>query len=487
MTSPPLLAGRYQVRERLGRGGMGEVWLGFDTVLRREVAVKTVDLGAADDAVTRERFQREALATAALSHPNVVTVFDAGIDATTAYLVMELLAGPTLAALVAERGALPIDDCVAWARQAAAGLAAAHRVGVIHRDVKPGNLMLDGSGRLKVVDFGIARLAQASAARLTATDTTLGSAAYMAPEQARGAAATEATDVYALGCVLTTLLTGHPPFAAEHPMGVMQQHLSDAPPSVRARRPEVPPALDRLVAGMLAKDPTHRPPDAAAALAALESLNDDGAAAASGGTAVLTAAVPPPTAPFATPATPSPSSSPPPGRRWAGWAVAAALVLLVGVGWLIVASAGDDDPADASGARGDRQRQSGQAADPAASTPAPDPADTGGPAGPVDPGGPSTPVEETVDPDALAASVADLRGAVESALAEGPGGHEADKLLKDLEKVEESASGDDPERVSRDLDHLQKSVEHAVDKGEVSETGGASVLDAIDGVRATLA
>ena len=143
---------------------------------------------------------------------------------------MELLPGPTLAALVERRGALPVDQAVDYGSQAAAALGAAHAVGVVHRDIKPGNLMLDSEGRLKVVDFGIARLSQANAARLTATDTTVGSATFMSPEQARGEQATESSDIYALGCVLMTLLTGTPPFAAEHPMAVLSQHLREPAP-----------------------------------------------------------------------------------------------------------------------------------------------------------------------------------------------------------------------------------------------------------------
>ena len=319
MTKQLLLAGRYELRERLGKGGMGEVWRGFDTVLHREVAIKIVDLSAGEDAATAERFQREALATASLSHPNVVTVFDAGIDGSNAYLVMELLAGPTMSALLAARGVLPTDQVTDYARQTAAALEAAHRVGVVHRDIKPGNLMLDQAGRLKVVDFGIAQLIQSGAARLTAIDTTIGSAAYMAPEQARGEPASEATDVYALGCVLMTLLTGQPPFVAEHPMAVVGQHLNATAPRVRERRPEVPAALDRLVADMLMKDRTDRPSDADL-LAALDEL----AQGTSGDTAVLTTptvVVPLVGGDLSTPPSGMPTSTETPGRSRVGWLV----------------------------------------------------------------------------------------------------------------------------------------------------------------------
>jgi serine/threonine protein kinase len=259
VASQRVLAGRYELRARLGKGGMGEVWSAFDSVLRREVAVKTVDLLAAEDQATRERFAREAMATASLTHPNIVTAYDAGIDGSTAYLVMELLPGPTLNALVAGRGALPIDLAVRYTAQAAAALSAAHAVGVVHRDIKPGNLILAAPTELKVVDFGIARLTQANAAQLTATATVLGSAPYISPEQARGEPASPRSDVYALGCVLMALLTGEPPFGGDQAMALMHQHVHAPSPKAAERRADVPTALESLLDDMLSKEAAHRP------------------------------------------------------------------------------------------------------------------------------------------------------------------------------------------------------------------------------------
>lgn len=209
MTPGTLLAGRYRLVRPIDRGGMGQVWAGVDTVLQRDVAVKVMQVGT-DDPVAAGRFRTEAQATAALSHPNVVTIFDLGVDGPVAFLVMELLPGPTLATLVTDLGPLPVFEALLLAEQAAAGLSAAHQAGVVHRDVKPSNLMLDADNRLKVVDFGIARLAQSTSSRLTAANTVVGSAHYLSPEQAEGSPVDLRTDLYALGCVLMTLLTGPP-------------------------------------------------------------------------------------------------------------------------------------------------------------------------------------------------------------------------------------------------------------------------------------
>ncbi len=272
MTEGTLLAGRYRLDETIGRGGMGHVWAGLDTVLGREVAIKVVDLHAAEDPAAADRFRREAQAMAALSHPNVVTIFDSGVEEPMAFIVMERLPGPSLAAVVAERGPMPVEEAMLLAQQTAAGLVAAHREGVVHRDIKPANLVLDQNGQLKIVDFGIARLAQTTSGQLTAADTVLGSASYLSPEQVDGSPADERTDLYALGCVLMTLLTGEPPFSAEHPLAVLHQHLSVAAPRSISRRPEVPPQLDDLVAQLLAKSPADRPDSAETVRGRLEAI-----------------------------------------------------------------------------------------------------------------------------------------------------------------------------------------------------------------------
>jgi serine/threonine protein kinase len=309
MTPGEVLGARYELRQALAHGGMGEVWVGYDRVLGREVAVKVLDIGTAPDDRAAERFRHEATSAAALSHPNVVSVYDAGIEEGLAFLVMELLSGPTVAELIQERGPLSVTFALDLARQAAEGLDAVHMVGVVHRDVKPGNLMLDQHGRLKVLDFGIARLAEATAPQLTASGTVFGSAAFLSPEQARGEAATAASDHYALGCVLMAMLTGQPPFAAEHPMGLLRQHLDARPPRVRARRPDVPAWVDKVVDDLLAKDPERR----AAGVAALLRNRTAAPGSGQGMTAVLPAAAAPLPPPLAsTPLAPPPLAPTPP-------------------------------------------------------------------------------------------------------------------------------------------------------------------------------
>lgn len=259
-----LLADRYQLLEPLGRGGMGQVRRAWDQALGRPVAIKLLELDQADPAAA-ERFRREAQTTARLTHPNIVTVFDTGTDGTTAFLVMELLPGPSLQDRLDRGGPLPVADVAAAGAQTATALAAAHAAGVVHRDIKPANIAHDGHGQVKVLDFGIARLIETATAlpRLTQTSTVVGTAAYLSPEQASGAHVGPQTDLYALGCVLFALLTGAPPFTGDTPVHVGLQHLRATPPDLNALRPGCPPQLTALISELLAKDPAARPPGAA--------------------------------------------------------------------------------------------------------------------------------------------------------------------------------------------------------------------------------
>jgi eukaryotic-like serine/threonine-protein kinase len=267
------IAGRYELHEVIGRGGMGVVYRAHDTVLDRVVAVKVLPAEYASDLTLVERFTREARAAARLADPNIVAVFDTGIDGDVRYIVMELVLGVSLAQLLHERGALAVPEAVDIAAQVAAALAAAHAAGIVHRDIKPANIMVQPSGAVKVLDFGIAQARTDEA--LTRTTAVLGSAPYMAPEMAAGQPADERSDIYSLGCVLYEMLTGRPPFLAEVPAAVMHQHISAAPQPVRQLQPRVPPALDALLARMLAKRPADRPQQAAQLAGALrDSLSD---------------------------------------------------------------------------------------------------------------------------------------------------------------------------------------------------------------------
>jgi serine/threonine protein kinase len=255
------LAGRYELAEVIGRGGMGRVYRATDRVLGRSVAVKILPGVLADqDPTSVARFEREARTAAALSHPAVVAVYDTGADAAARFIVMELIAGRSLEAILRDQGALDPDRAARIATRVADALAAAHAAGIVHRDVKPGNVMVAADGSVKVLDFGIARAMDSTT--LTQTSSVVGTAAYMSPEQALGKPADERSDIYALGCVLYALLTGHPPFAGEGAAAILNQHANVAPRSLRAENNRVSPALDALVMQMLAKSPDERPQSA---------------------------------------------------------------------------------------------------------------------------------------------------------------------------------------------------------------------------------
>ncbi|SDT67751.1 serine/threonine protein kinase [Streptomyces sp. TLI_053] len=261
------LNGRYELVEILGVGGMATVWRGVDHVLGRQVAVKVLNGGLADDPRFAERFGREAQHAAMLVHPRIAMVFDSGLDQGSPYIVMELVQGRSLAVLLAQRPGLPVEQAVGIAAAVCEGLAHAHAAGLVHRDIKPGNIMITHDGGVKVVDFGIARAG--SSHNLTQTASVLGTAAYLSPEQATASALDGRTDLYAVGCVLTEMLTGAPPFAAETPVGIAYKHVGELPLPPSVRRPGLPPALDAAVLRLLAKQPADRPADAAAARAEL--------------------------------------------------------------------------------------------------------------------------------------------------------------------------------------------------------------------------
>lgn len=257
------VAGRYELTGPLGRGGMGEVWAGYDQRLDRPVAVKLLRPSSfppgTDLPVLAARFTRESRLTARLEHRGVPAVFDAGTDSGDLYLVMQLIAGHDLADVIAERSPLPLTWAVAIAAQITAVLGAAHAISLVHRDLKPRNVMLSPDGTVTVLDFGVAALLEPDVTRLTTTGETLGSPAYMAPEQALRGAASPRSDFYALGCILHELLCGSPVFSADLPLALLQKHLEDPPRPLRELRADVPQPIERLVLDLLAKDPEQRP------------------------------------------------------------------------------------------------------------------------------------------------------------------------------------------------------------------------------------
>ncbi len=263
------LPDRYRVVRHLANGGMASVWEAHDELLDRDVAVKLLASHLGEDERARKRFQREARAAAGLSsHPNVVTIYDVGEHKNRVFMVMEIMRGGTLGDRLKSDREIPHATALQWLQEAAAALDTAHDAGVVHRDIKPGNLLLDGRDRLAVADFGIARLAWED--QLTATGQVLGTAAYLSPEQAMGEAATAASDRYALAVVAYELLTGSRPFEAEHFAAQARAHVEDPPPPASSRAPELSKAVDAVLERGLAKDPGDRWPSSAAFAEALE-------------------------------------------------------------------------------------------------------------------------------------------------------------------------------------------------------------------------
>jgi eukaryotic-like serine/threonine-protein kinase len=252
-----VIADRYELEELCGSGGMSSVFRAHDVQLDRRVAIKILLERYAGDNEYVERFRREARAVAQLSHPNIVTVIDRGEDEGRQYIVFEYVEGENLKDLIVRSGPLPLRRAVELALAVADGLAFAHERGLVHRDVKPQNVLLSGDGKVKVTDFGIARSLEVEHG-VTQTGTVLGTGEYLAPEQASGEPVSPATDVYSLGVVLWELLTGDVPFDGENFVAVALRHVNEQPPSLRERRADVPPRLANAVERALQKDPARR-------------------------------------------------------------------------------------------------------------------------------------------------------------------------------------------------------------------------------------
>ncbi|MCU1377872.1 MAG: serine/threonine protein kinase [Acidimicrobiales bacterium] len=353
LTAGAVVSRRYRLEAHLGSGATSAVWRARDLDLGRVVALKAL-LGADVDPELANRFQRESTILGRLSHPNVVPVLGSGDDEGRPYLIMELVDGISMAAVL-DRGTMPVDEALDLVADVAAGLGAAHRAGVVHRDVKPANIVCGHDGVPRLVDFGIARAADLTS--MTMADSVLGTASYLSPEQARGEVPGPASDVYALGCVLFEALTGRPPFEADSPLGVAYRHVHDAPISPRVLRPEVPAPVEAIVLRCLAKDPGDRYAHGAELEAALrrvragEALADAAAtvstvSTASNGTMVMPVVA---AAPAGELIDPSPLAEPPLAnhRRWGIAAVAAVAVVVLG---LLLGNMGGDSAGTPGGA-----------------------------------------------------------------------------------------------------------------------------------------
>jgi predicted Ser/Thr protein kinase len=315
-----ILPPRYREPARIGHGGMGDIYRATDSLLGRDVAIKVLAERYAEDESVRQRFTREALAAARLSgEPNIVTIFDVGEHESRPYIVMEYLAGGSLDDLLRRDGAQPPQRVFAWLEQAGRALDAAHARGVVHRDVKPGNLLLDREQNVHVADFGIASAAGMDS--LTMTGTVLGTAGYLSPEQAQGDRATPASDRYALAVVAFELLTGRRPFAADSPTAEAAAHVNAPVPSISARA-DLPHEIDRCFARALAKEPDERFESCADFVAALRASFAD----AAGQTRRLA------------PVAPTVATRPLPARRSSGaWPLLGALLLAGAVAGALLA------------------------------------------------------------------------------------------------------------------------------------------------------
>lgn len=363
-------SGRYEIRSLIGRGGMAEVHQAYDTLLSRIVAIKMLRVDLAKDSVFLARFRREALASASLNHENIVQVYDTGEQTVTTpegtevhvpYIVMELVEGHTVHQLLTDGQPVPINEAVEIMSGVLNALEYSHKRGLVHRDIKPGNVMLTNSGKIKVMDFGIARALEDSGQTMTSTDAVVGTAQYLSPEQARGETVDTRSDLYSCGCMLFELLTGRAPFKGDSAVSVAYQHVAEMPPLPSSIAADISPELDRMVMKSLAKRPEERYQDAT-------SMRSDMVRAAAGA-AISAPALPPlpvttPTEGFAPPQT---SYAP---RQWSQvmedspeekeeeaaskkkrkktvWAVIIGLLLtaiLVGAVWWLIASNKNQEP-----------------------------------------------------------------------------------------------------------------------------------------------
>jgi serine/threonine-protein kinase len=477
---------------------MGEVWRGTDTVLGREVAIKTIDLRRLPDETGAARFEREARVTAGLNHAGIVTVHDHGVEGDTAYLVMELLPGPSLADRIAD-GPVPVDEVVEVGQQVAAALDAAHARGLVHRDIKPANIAYAGDGRVRVLDFGITQLGEAAGSQaLTATHTVMGTAEYLAPEQALGGRVDGRADLYALGCVLYALLAGRPPFRGPTPVATMMMHGSDPVPDVRGLRPDTPDWLADLVHGLLAKNPADRPMGAAtvaAALAARESTGGGatvvlpaagaaalgaaavGAGAVAGGAAAGGASATQrldPAAVAAPPPTGGVPAGPPPDERrgsvltWVLAVVAIAAIALLA--WQLLRSEDPSDPSATPSTTPTVATTAPKTTKPAPTTESPTATPTPTQSAPTT--DPAVAVEDAIA--ALTASISDLeRG---GSLSQDT----AKKLDDKLRDVRKELRDDNPEGVSKKTADFVETLDKGVADGDIPADAEAELRPLTD-------
>jgi predicted Ser/Thr protein kinase len=433
MAATRILNDRYEMGSPLGKGGMAHVYRGTDRVLDRTVAIKVLSGKYAGDDSFVTRFRREAQAAAGLNHANIVGVYDTGDEGQMHYIVMEYVEGETLGDVLRRDGRLDPERAAAVAVEVATALHAAHEKGLVHRDVKPGNVMIDREGRVKVVDFGIARAAADDT--LTQTGLVLGTASYLSPEQAQGLPVDARSDIYSLGCVLYEMLTGRPPFDGDTPVAIAYMHVNETPPGPSELEPSIPPHLDQAVMRALEKDPEARFPTAEAFRA--------GVAGGGPGTATIPIAAPGGDTDVLPVTTPTEAVEPPArpgrGRSWFPVALLAAAVLAM-IGVVALASR---EPAGQRA--GQRQEQ--------------------------------PPAEE---PTPAAASVEQALGVLNGVLTEAVNAEEmtfdaAGKVAERADAALEAWQAGDADKALDELSKAHEEVDKALEEGEIvsEETAGA--------------
>jgi serine/threonine-protein kinase len=462
-----VLGDRYAVGELLGRGGMAEVYLATDRVLDRQVAIKILGSWLAGDSTFVERFRREALAAARISHPNLVAVFDAGSEDDVHYIVMEHVPGETLRDVLRREGRIAPGRAAGITTSVGDALAVAHGARIVHRDVKPGNVMLTSEGRLKLMDLGIARGLDGE--DITRTSSILGTAGYVSPEQARGEPVDHRSDIYSLGCVLYEMLTGRQPFEADNPVAVAYRHVHDAPTPPSAVEPSVPPALEAVVLRAMEKDPAGRYQSVGEMTAALEDR------AASVPPADVTAPLPVtvPGTPTATgditqertDTMPRRADRPPPRRPLVPLLIA--VVVLALLGGLAFALFGGEDPPD--GATSPSPSSSPPPSPSPSASPSPSPSPTASPTPPPD--------------DPLQAAVVALQDAVAEGVADGRiSENAAQEIEKGLDESLERFNDGDAEEAIHTLEDLEGRVDELLEQEEIHQSQEQKIDGAIEDV-----
>jgi serine/threonine protein kinase len=475
---PQLFGNRYRVDGLIAEGGMARVYQGTDTVLGRTVAIKVLSASLAMDPAFVARFQREAQSVASLNHPNLVGVYDIGAEGDYHYIVMEYVQGSTLDAVIRQYAPLDAGRVVAIASSVCEGLGAAHMKGIIHRDVKPANIMVEPGGKVKVMDFGIAKSGTDGHTQVGAV---LGTVKYLAPEQAYGRPLDERADIYALGCVMYEMLTGRPPIDGDSLMEIAHKLASEQPPPPSALNPEVPAHLDRIVMRALAKDPDDRYSSTASMALDLRDEVPMAAGAVPAATAVATSS---PTvvqsAGDRTRVMQQRTVEPPPPRHWG--LLAAALLLLAGGAYFLLTNllGGTDPPAPAP------TPSLELSVAPASPTPSPTPSRSPTPSPsptPYPTPAPSeTPDEEeeepapTFDRSTLQSAAGNIQGVLNAGLASGTISERAsDNIMDEVAKVITQADNGDLDDAIGKVESSREEVAKYLEREEISPAEASAV------------